>query len=767
MRGDLKPGTRGRWRARLLVVAFLVTPVLILATLWVWVFGWRWPELRPRSAQPKRAEVIGGKVIPYAGSRHCRECHEKEYDAWKTSHHGLAERLLDLAWDRVAFDPPQTFRHGTQTSTVRLRGGRPEIITTGLSGRPETFVPHRVLGVNPLRQFLISAPGGRWQSTEIAFDPRTNDWFNVYGEEDRQPGEWGHWTGRGMTWNSMCAACHNTHLRKNYHVDTDSYRTTWLEHGVGCEACHGPMGDHLAWQRQHYNQKGDPTIRPLSTNQVLQTCGTCHARRAELTGTFVPGDLFADHYALTIPDETDIYYPDGQVRDENYEYASFLSSRMYLAGVWCMDCHDPHSGKTRYEGDLLCMRCHGPPVPPAPKIDPLQHSFHKPGTEGDRCVDCHMPQTVYMARHWRRDHGFTIPDPLLTQRYGIPNACNRCHRDKSVDWALEYVDKWYGARMQRTTRARAELVAQARLGQTNAVAGLVRVAREDPIPLWRATATTLLRPWAIEPGVRACLLERTTDSEPLVRAYAARALEPLVATSDPAVQSALNRLLQDPVRAVRVDAAWSLHAQISTNSTAGRDLVAYLHHNLDQPAGAMQMGVFLLNRGEVATAVAWFRRAVSWDTHSAPLRHALALGLSQQGNLQEAVRELEIACRQAPREAEYRYKLGLALNEVGRLSEAAAALEEATRLEPEFALAWYNLGLARAQLQQYDRSLEALSRAEAIDRRSARIPYARATVLAQLGRFKEARAAAARAVELQPGSPEAQALLQQLSLPGR
>ena len=49
-----------------------------------------------------------------------------------------------------------------------------------------------------------------------------------------------------------------------------------------------------------------------------------------------------------------------------------------------------------------------------------------------------MPVTVYMQRHPRRDHGFTIPDPLLTKELNIPNACNRCHANQTTDWALKY-----------------------------------------------------------------------------------------------------------------------------------------------------------------------------------------------------------------------------------------------------------------------------------------------------------------------------------------
>lgn len=87
----------------------------------------------------------------------------------------------------------------------------------------------------------------------------------------------------------------------------------------------------------------------------------------------------------------------------------------------------------------------------------------------------------------------------------------------------------------------------------------------------------------------------------------------------------------DPVRNVRVDAAWARRRTVDTNSTAGRDLINSLRYNADQPAGAMQLGVFQLDRGDVAGAVESLRRAVSWDTNSAPLYDALAVALSAQG----------------------------------------------------------------------------------------------------------------------------------------
>jgi predicted CXXCH cytochrome family protein len=743
-------------------------------TIWLWIGGaillcacgafllFRW-KVGSEVSHSKNEQISDAGIFAgYGKSPSCISCHEDAYKLWQGSHHALAERPLNPTLDSAAFRPGQRVRHGSQSSEFRLTNELFQVATRGFGGDAQVFSVERVIGVDPLRQLLVPERGGRLQVTELAFDPKHPGWFDIYGEEDRQPGEWGHWTGRGMTWNSMCAACHNTRLQKHYDERTDSYQTSMAEMGVGCEACHGPMAEHNAWQAKHPKQKSDPTIRRLNRDQMLSLCGSCHARRSELTGDFVPGQSFFDHYALTIPDETDLFYPDGQVRDEDYEFTAFLGSRMRAAGVRCVDCHEPHSSKTRLPGNALCLTCHAAPVPPAPKIDPLTHSHHKQGERGDNCTDCHMPQTTYMQRHGRHDHGFTIPDPLLTKTFAIPNACNRCHGDKNSDWTSEAVEKWYGARMDRSTRVRAQIIARARIGETNSAPELLQLLRTETNSLWRAVSANLLRRWAAEPAVMAGLFSSAGDPDPLVRSMSTRALESLAQSGAQPVQLAMRARLQDQVRCVRVDAAWAVHTVLDTNSIAGRDLLKYFAQNGDQPSGALQRGVFLMDRGDLESAMVYFRRAVNWDTNSAPSHNALAVGLSMEGKSDEAVKELSIACRLAPREAEFRFKLGLALNEVGKPDAARAALEEAVKLDPQFTQVWYNLGLAWNAEGNAEKALESLSRAEALDRGSAQIPYARATILARVGRTEEARAAARRALQINPGYAEAEGLLRQI-----
>ena len=53
-----------------------------------------------------------------------------------------------------------------------------------------------------------------------------------------------------------------------------------------------------------------------------------------------------------------VFYPDGQILDEDYEVHSFEQSKMYEKGVKCNDCHDVHRAKRYSEGNELCMKCH-------------------------------------------------------------------------------------------------------------------------------------------------------------------------------------------------------------------------------------------------------------------------------------------------------------------------------------------------------------------------------------------------------------------------
>ncbi|NLE60779.1 MAG: ammonia-forming cytochrome c nitrite reductase subunit c552 [Planctomycetes bacterium] len=724
------------------------------------------PASAPAGAPASQPASAPAAASAWGGSESCKRCHEEAYAEWKTSHHANALRDIVPELDHQAFSPRREIRHVTQTSHADMQDGRLVLTTMGPDGNQQDFEPVGVIGVDPLWQYLIQFPGDRLQATELAFDPAKKEWFNVYGDEDRQHWEWGHWTQRGMNWNDMCAVCHTTKFQKGYRASDDGYSSTYLEKGVGCEQCHGPMQAHNDWQDQHPDQPGDPTIPEFDRDRYIETCAGCHARRGTLTGNFVPGDQFLDHYDPVIPDLTDIFYPDGQVREEDFEYVPFSLSLMYAWGVRCTDCHYYHGGKVATTENKLCLRCHQNGIATKRPIDEVEHSRHPSDKPGFKCIDCHMPQTVYMARHWRRDHGMTIPDPMLTKEHGIPNACSRCHEKEGLDWNIKYVQEWYGQRMDRPTQTRARLQARLKAGDLSAAPDLLAMLREEKNPNWRAVNVKFLdavlqsaEQSPMQQAVAIEFLGRLQDESPLVQATAIDALEPL----GQSVSGLLAPMLASPSRLVRIKAAWALRRQIDLTSPPGRELTAFLENRWDQPMGAYQQARLLLDTGRSAQAVPWLERALKWDSRLAPARHEYATLLHQQGRSFDAVGVLHDGTRIEPNNAYYPYWLGLLYSEMGEDVAARDSLRAAVQRDASQARFWYNLSLAESKTGGTKEALDAIARAEQLSPRDPFYPYTRATIQMESGQSDLARQALNRCLEIDPQYRQALEMLQTMA----
>ncbi|MFO1464682.1 MAG: tetratricopeptide repeat protein [bacterium] len=709
---------------------------------------------RPKAEKLPTAspEVLSGDLrqaskIPSPRAQRCAECHREIFDAWLSSQHAWANRLIDPAQDEPAFAADLSLTVGSSLAEAKRTGSQFLLTWKDPAGNKTEFTPQAVIGVSPLRQYLVPFPGGRWQVFPLAWDPATREWFHVFGEEDREPREWGHWSNRGNNWNSQCASCHMTGFEKNYEARTDSYRSRWEEMGVACSQCHGEKDDH---------PKNTKTVR----GNAQDTCASCHARREELTGQFKPGDSFNDHFRLLLADQEGLYYPDGQVRQEDFEYGSFMMSRMGFKGVTCLDCHNPHSGKLLQPvaDNSLCLSCHqAPGRRGAIPVEPLAHSHHPAGSRGNLCIECHMPATKFMMRDPRRDHGFTVPDPLLTQELGVPNACNRCHSDRSAEWAQAWTKKWFGPKLDRPSRQRARVIARAQRRDPSVVPELLSLLQQEENPAWVASMVALLSPWAAEPKVRAALQASLNSESPWVRSAAIHALGATPDTSE-----VMQALQTDPSRLVRVDALWASAVQGKSPKQGLPELLRYLEYHADQPPGALKQAQFFLAQGEKERAEAWIRKAADWDRSSAYAQFMKGRVLNLLGKNDEAAEAFQEARRLEPNNADYSYSLALLYSELNRGREALALLLKTVELDPAFGRAWYNLGLAYAQGNQFEASLQALEKAEALMEDSAEPPYAMATLYLRRGESEKARRALARALQRNPQFAPAQDLLSRL-----
>lgn len=686
-------------------------------------------------AAPSPPATVARAVAQTSAS--CRECHADVHAAWHGTDHARANRPVDPVRDAEAL-------------------GRFAAAAPGTPG------PDMVLGNLPLWQPLIPAPGGRWQPHEQAFDPARREFFHVFGDENRRPGEWGHWTGRGMNWNSMCAHCHMTGYQRGYAVATDTYRSTWVEHGVGCIPCHGPMPANHGRPGVTSPVPAPPFLGDRA--RIMQTCVPCHARNEPLTDTFQPGDNYFDHYRVVLPVEPGLFYPDGQQRDEVFNWTSVLLSRMGHAGVSCLDCHDPHTNKPilPVADNQLCQQCHAPPGRQlaggarALPIDPIAHSGHAAGSAGASCVACHMPTTPYMQRAPRHDHGWLSPDPLMTRELGIPNACSTCHADRGLDWAIAKTDELFGSRVRERQRERARALSAAQNDAPGAAAQLLALLAREDIPAWRATYLTLLR--RVTDGGRGTEAARAAlgAAHPLERSAAVQFLD-----GHPQADTLLRPLLADPVRLVRLDAAWALSPTLAADAPARRELDTYLDLGLDQPAGRARRAQDLANRGQHDAALGELDVAVRWDPHSPGLPETRASILVAQGDLAGAGNSFYRAAMLAtgPAAGPLAFNAALAFAEAGRREEAENALRLAVQRDPALHRAWYNLGLLLAGAGRTDEGLSALGEARRLAPADPDYLYAAAATLWRAGQRDEARKLAEEGLTLAPADPRFRELL--------
>lgn len=672
------------------------------------------------------------EVEPYSGkSKHwnqrevplslqCAACHPKEFEDWAGSDHAWAYRTVQSEMDAEPFCGGESLSaHGSTLSFSNAEGK----LHLHDKESASLFDVQGVVGRTPLVQYLVQGVRGGWHTPSAAWDITKREWFDVFrddarlketGGDMRLRGEWGHWLGRGMNWNSQCAWCHMTGYKKNYDEKTDTYASSYKEMGVTCIQCH-----KLADKPDKDGCMVAAEDRKLSPKQMHDNCASCHARREEMDGDFQVGDLFDDHFLLELPLVDGVFYANGVQRDEDYCETGFRLSRMGKAGVTCLDCHDHHTGALLHpqEDNSLCLRCHleGLEVngTKAPVTGPNPTTPCPLGTMGARCVECHMPESYYMARDPRRDHSISLPDPALTRELGIPNVCTKCHQDKDLAWAEAAMVKTYPKEKLEHQRIRTRAVHAAMQGKGNPE-DLVAAYRAEDIPAWRATLLGLMARGHISDGVRQLAHEAAKDESPMVRAAAARVLG----------EEALP-LVKDSSKLVRRSAAWPLVDILARQGYAPetlRELKETAEFQSDQPTGAMQLATLANAQGNDAEAERQYKRAIEMDASSPVARMDYAVFLARSNRSVEALSQM-LACVQAsPRHAEAYYRLGLILAEVGRQEAALSALTKAVELDDSHLSARYNRALL---LRQMGRNGEAEEELDACRALQAPLPSSR------------------------------------------
>ncbi len=511
--------------------------------------------------QPDYSAVRAGKAdAGYLPSSTCLPCHPQHHASWAQTFHRRMTQEAKPSSVQGDFTQQNRYTYLGVAAHMQRRGDDFLMHLAFADGRNQTFPILRTVGSRRVEQYLTQVQG-RYLRLPLAYDLIERRWFSLNGAFLRPDGN--NYFQHVAKWDANCVFCHNVkaqpHLQEGR---AESSLTEVAELGIACGACHGAAAEHITaaaspWIRAFWRlwpAADRHIVQPakLSKERSLMVCGHCHGQRLpepvervrQVLGDGDPynaGDDLSVYYrpiaAQTRIGQVDFgsrFWADGSPRLTAYEYQGVLHSPCYQkAGMDCLHCHSMHDGspegqmRAENRGDRPCLSCH---VRYANQTALSAHTKHPPNSTGSRCYGCHMPRVVYGVLSIHPTHQISVPNPELTATHGVPNACNQCHLERSVRWAISTSQRLWPQRYPAPSNRAAEKALDAAFdtpeGARALFAGdaLLRALTAEalggggkvaPAPQWAAPL----------------LIAALDDDYPAVRRFAAQGLRRLLSAS--------------------------------------------------------------------------------------------------------------------------------------------------------------------------------------------------------------------------------------------
>lgn len=445
------------------------------------------------------------------------------------------------------------------TSTMVREGDRFLMKLRDEQGREQTLPIVRTVGSRRIQQYL-TVDGSRHVRLPVAYDLVNRRWMHLNGSFFYPDGS--DFRHHVTEWNSNCIFCHNTKAEPGYDWAKQTWNSRVAELGIGCGSCHGPGFDHVQaaasastrelWASRATNAPATKIVHPakIDSDRATQICGHCHGQRLpqpvdrirDIMTKGDPYDAGEDLHEFYTPIQKDTkignarfdsrFWADGSPRLSAYEYQGVLRSKCHSAGtpgqrISCITCHSMHGGdpkgmiKERNRGNAACVTCH-PKLGDAGGL--VSHTGHAANSSGSSCYECHMPKITFGVMEAHRTHDISIPRPGDTIAIGKPNACNQCHLDKSVNWAVREM-----ARLWPKSRALSAPSTDAAFDQPEAARALA--AGDALVRGLTARAIGLSATNEVKANFTGpLLLSVMNDRYPIVRFFAANGLAAIDAT---------------------------------------------------------------------------------------------------------------------------------------------------------------------------------------------------------------------------------------------
>ena len=470
------------------------------------------------------------EVERFVGAAACGECHREIYEKWQKSPHG---RAMSLPTDQSVlgdFAAATIEVDGRRVTPLRdARGFAIRIEEAAGSAPPEEYRVDLVVASGRQHQIYLTRGGdGGLRPLPIYWATRAREWLDIkmHRGASLDPAHPLYWKKSDVVSEGNCFYCHLSQGRAR--GTGRQMEQAWVDLSINCEACHGAGREHVVARRAGKETPRMPDLRAMDNVEEARLCGRCHAAQR---GAHQDGSRDLALLTLASP----LLRADGTQFGAGYQYAGHVTRGCYSRGaLMCGSCHDPHRQTARSlagedaenpHSDRQCNVCHRDLLP---ELAARAHAHHPPSV---RCIDCHMPRHTLFddqtARQEVSDHGIQIPRPRETIELGLPNACTRCHADKSAPWALDALGRW---QQREATIVRPWVVAMARGKKHDPAAmplllALVSTPKAPRVPEFViASVLDLLGELAPDPRVPPAIAPLADHADPYLRGLALRAL---------------------------------------------------------------------------------------------------------------------------------------------------------------------------------------------------------------------------------------------------
>lgn len=405
----------------------------------------------------------------YLNSGTCIACHTDHYASWARTYHSRMTQDARLDSVQGDFERDNTFKYLGITARMEKRDGAFSMTLALPDGRTQYYSIERTVGSRRIEQYLTKQ-NGQYIRLPLAYDLINRRWMSLNGSFFYPDGD--NYSQHQSQWDPNCVFCHNVKAQPNFDSRARTFNTEVSELGIACGACHGAAANHAEeaaspltralWRMSKDEAKEIVQPMKLTPERSLMVCGHCHGQRVpepfgriqEIMGKGDPynsGDDLSRYYK-PVTRETKIgdfsfanrFWSNGSPRLTAYEYQGVLRSKCFIEGdsknrINCLTCHTMHGGDPKGQiteenrTNKPCLACHEQYAAPAALT---AHTKHSADSVGSNCYTCHMPRVVYGVMAVHPTHDITIPSPQLTATNAVPNACNQCHLDRSVNWAI-------------------------------------------------------------------------------------------------------------------------------------------------------------------------------------------------------------------------------------------------------------------------------------------------------------------------------------------